>query len=586
MKSAMAKQLRTPHKHIGAHRYHPSLRSLLIVLVTSTVVPIFLFSVWLIVLQSQREMEAIEERLVDTAQAIAIDVDREVVSIIQSLQTLALDFDLDTARTREFQELSNRILSSRQAWKTVIVSDPSGKSLVSVSRQTDQAQPANSPSDESLDIFKAQKGGSKHSPLAFLLGSSVTVHVPISFEQKIKYFASVLLDPKVFAGLLSQHKVSPEWLVSIIDSKKITVASSRFGDKLFGKPTQLLLPSSGHSAPGQLFRSKIEDVPSYVILSTAPVSQWSVALAVPAAVVEAPYYRMLWLIVGVGLLCLIAGITIAYVIGRKVAKPLERLAADAKDRAQGKYVESSPNGSLTEVETINEALDQSADLLKEREQERDYFSEELDVRLHDLAGLHKLTTSLLAVDDRQVLFNEIVAGALILLKADKGSLHLTDQKTQSDVVAQIGFPNQLDECLHSPARTAMTTRRPVVIDDIAQDSNFNDQQRAAASEAGVRAAVSFPLTAPRRDIMGVLSSYFSQPFKPSQWQVILMDLYAQYCVNIIEQMRAKEELRAHNNGLEDRVKDNSKKLEEAYLQRINELTRQRELEKGLREAQK
>ncbi|HXV82740.1 MAG TPA: ATP-binding protein, partial [Candidatus Binatia bacterium] len=63
-------------------------------------------------------------------------------------------------------------------------------------------------------------------------------------------------------------------------------------------------------------------------------------------------------------------------------------------------------------------------------------------------------------------------------------------------------------------------------------------------------------------------------------------LYAQYCVNIIEQMHAKEELRAHNNGLEDYVKDNAKKLEEAYLQRINDLTRQRELEKGLREAQK
>ena len=583
----MAKQLTTPEKNIGAHRYHPSLRSLLIVLVTSTVVPIFLFSVWLIVLQSQREMEAIEEQLVDTAQAIAIDVDREVASTIQSLQILALDFDLDTARTTEFQELSNRMLSARQAWKTVIVRDPSGRPLVTVPRQTHQAQSTNSDSDESLDLFKTEKGGAKHSPLAFLLGSSVTVHVPITFEQKIKYFASVLLDPKVFAGLLSQHKISPEWLVSIIDSKKTTVASTRFADRLFGKPTQLLLPSSGHSAPGQLFRSKIEDVPSYVVFSTAPVSQWSVALAVPAEVVEAPYHRMLWLIVGVGLLCLFAGITIAYVIGRKVTRPLERLAAAAKDRVQGKPVDNSPNGSLSEVETINEALDQSADLLKEREQERDYFSEELDVRLHDLTGLHKLTTSLLAIDDRQVLFNEIVAGALILLKADKGSLHLTNQKTQGfDLVAQIGFPNELDECFDSLARSVLNRRRAAVIEDIEQDSNFNDLKREAASEAAVRAAVSFPLTAPPGDIRGVLSSYFLQPFKPSQWQVILMDLYAQYCVNLIDQIRGKEELRAHNNGLEDQMKDNTKKLEEAYLQRINDLTRQRELEKGLREAQK
>jgi len=583
----MAQPPTTSERDIGANRRLPSLRSLLIVLVSGTVVPIFLFSAWLIVLQSHREMDAIEEHLLSTAQAIASDVDREVVSTIQSLQTLALGFDRDTARAREFQELSRRMLTAQQNWKTVIVRDPSGKPLITVSRQTEETQSSTSSVDENLDIFKTEKGGALETPLAFLFGSSVGVHVPIRLEQKLAYLASVLLDPQIFAGLFTRHKVSPDWLISILDSKKIVVASTRFADRLFGKPAQLLRQDSGHSAPGQLFRSEIEDVPSYVVLSTAPVSGWSVALAVPARVVEAPYYRTLWLIVGIGLLCLIGGITIAYLIGRKVARPFERLAAGAKELAQGKAVAASSTGSLVEVERINEAFDQSAQLLKEREHERNHLSEQLDVRLNDLTGLHKLTTSLLVIEEREALFNEIVTGALTLLRADKGSLHLMDQKAQRlELVAQIGCGNGFTEHLHSPGDTVTATRRPVLIEDIERASIFDDQQRGAASAAAVCAVASFPLIKRGGDIIGALSTYFSERFKPSPWQEILIDLYAQYCVNVIQQMEAKEQLRTQNNGLEERVKDHAEKLEAAYLQRINDLTKQKELERELREAQK
>ena len=572
---------------IGTPRRIPSLRSLLIVLIAATVVPISLLSAWLIVLQSHDEMEAIEDQLLNTAQAIAIDVDREVAATIHALQTLALGFDLDTVRAREFQELSNRMLITQQAWKSVIVRDPSGKPLVTVSRQTGEAPSANFALDERLDFRKGEKAGGIDSPLAYLLGSSVGVHVPIRIEQKVAYLVSVLFDPQLFAGVLTQHKVSPDWLVSILDPKKIVVASTRFAQRLFGKPTQFLSEDSGHSAPGHLFPSNVENVPSYVALSTAPVSQWSVVLAVPASVVEAPYYRTVWIIVGMGLLCLIAGVAIAYLVGRKVARPLERLAADAKDRARGKSIAASPNGAVAEVASISEAFDQSAHLLKEREQERDYLSDQLDVRFNDLTGLHQLTTSLLAIEERQILFDEIVKGALFLLTADRGTLHLMNQTARRpEVVAQIGATNELAERLHFQADTVMAMRRPLVIEDIEHSSIFNEQQREAATQAAVYAAISFPLTERGGELLGALSLYFAQPFKLSRWQEILIDLYAQYCVPIIEQMQAKEELRTENNDLEERVKDHARKLEQAYLQRINDLTRQKELEKDLREAQK
>ena len=573
---------------IRGERRLPSLRSLLIVLVAATIVPIFLFSAWLIVLQSQRERDVLEDSLLRTAQTVATDVDREVAATIQSLQTLALGLDVENVNAPEFQSFSNRLLSSQHNWKTVIVRDRSGKPLATISRQPEIL--AGSAVDPALDIFKREKDVGLDLPLAFLLGTTVGIHVPIQVDKQDSYFASVLVDPQAFAALLKKHKVSPDWLVSILDAKKVVVASTRFMEKLFGKPTQLFRTDSNQPGPGHLFHSKIENEPAYVVLSTAPVSRWSVALAVPASEVEAPYYRTLWLISGIGLLCLIAGITLAYLIGRKVARPIEQLADHAQQWAFGRAA-NPHRETLAEVSKIHEAFDQSAELLREREHERDFFSEQLDGRLYDLTELHKLTTGLLAIEERQALFDEIVTGVLTLLKAERGSLHVSDHETSRvNLAAQIGFHSEVFENEHFPgdsfADTVRTTRRPVIVEDVALTSILTEPQREAARETEIGAVASFPLIERGGNVLGALTAYFIRPFKPSPWQSILIDLYAQYCANVIQQIHAKEDLRNRNNGLEERVKEHAAKLEQAYFQRLQDLTKQRELEKGLREAQK
>ncbi|HZD39443.1 MAG TPA: ATP-binding protein, partial [Terriglobales bacterium] len=573
----MAKSLAIFERLLQERRHYPSLRVLLIALVTGALLPLFLLLAWLITLQSQREMEALEMQLVDLAQRIAGDVDREVASTLHSLQTLALDFDPEADRS--FQELSNRTLSARQAWKTIIVRDASGKPVITISKSPSPFRWPNSQAEPRREVEK--------SPFAFLLGSSVAVQAPIRVNRKITYLALVLLDPQVFEGILTKHKVSSDWLVSILDPKKIVVASTRFADKFFGKPTEFLLPSSGHSAPGHFFRRSIDNAPYYVVLTRAPLSQWSVTLAVPAAVVEAPYYRNLWFIVGIASLCLIAAIMIAYLIGRRVTRPFERLAAHTRERTQGEPADSFPKASIAEVQAIDKALDRAARQLKEQEVERDYFSEELDERLQCLTGLHKLTAGLLAIDDCQALFTEMVAGALVLLNGEKGSLHLVDPSSREiSLAAQIGFAGELPDCLYAVAGKVTATGRAFAVEDIEDGAHLKGQERKTALHAGLRSVRSFPLAEQRGNIIGALSVYFSQPFKAPPWQQIVMDLYAHYCVNIIQQTQEKRKLQAHSNGLEDQVKEHARKLEEAYLQRINDLTRQKELEKDLREAQK
>jgi signal transduction histidine kinase len=582
-----------PQARAPMRRWLPSLRALLIVLVTAAVLPIFLFSAWLMVLQSQREMDAIEDGLLNTAQAVAVDVDREIAAATQSLQMLALGFDSHSARTGEFQELSNRMLSAQEAWRTIVVRDPAGSPLVTVSRSANEARPPG-PSQENPEIIgQTDKERNIDSPLAFVMGSAVSVHVPIRVERKVAYLASALLDPRVFAGVLTQHKLSPEWLVSILDSKKVVVASNRFADKLFGKPTPMLFKDAVRSAPGHLFRSNLDNIPSYIVLSAAPVSGWSVVLAAPAALVEAPYYRTVWLIVATGILCVILGGIFAYLLGRRATRSVERLATRVADRGQGRVGEDLQMASLAEVEKINERLEESSDLLHDREQERDRLYEQIKDQLRELTELHELSTSLRATEDRQALFNEIVAGALILLRTDKAALQLMDHTTPGlKAAARIGLGADFHEALMNDGLgdgvvgTAVANRRLLVVEDVEASPSLSDQQRTSMVRAGIRAALALPLMDRRGEVIGALSVYFTEPCRPSQSQELLLDLYGQYCLNVVQQARAREELQILNDSLEQRVKEHESKLEEAYCQRIDDLTKHRELENQLREAQK
>jgi hypothetical protein len=58
-----------------------SLRFHLIALVVVALVPLLLFSGWLITQQSKAERMAIEKHLLDTAKELAVDVDREVIAV-------------------------------------------------------------------------------------------------------------------------------------------------------------------------------------------------------------------------------------------------------------------------------------------------------------------------------------------------------------------------------------------------------------------------------------------------------------------------------------------------------------------------
>ncbi len=149
--------------------------------------------------------------------------------------------------------------------------------------------------------------------------------------------------------------------------------------------------------------------------------------------------------------------------------------------------------------------------------------------------LHDLTKDLRAVPQLSSLLPQVLAGALALTGADFGNVQIADPATGSlMLVTQAGFGPEFLEyfavvngdsqsvCGRAAKRCAQT-----VVADVRSDPAFVPHREIAAG-AGFRAVQSTPLTDYAGRLIGVVSTHFRRPHRPSDRDLRLMELYADF----------------------------------------------------------
>jgi C4-dicarboxylate-specific signal transduction histidine kinase len=86
----------------------------------------------------------------------------------------------------------------------------------------------------------------------------------------------------------------------------------------------------------------------------------------------------------------------------------------------------------------------------------------------------------------------------------------------------------------------MQSRSRIVIEDVQTDAQFAPH-RPIASAAGFRAVQSTPLFSRGGEILGMISTHFKRPHRPSERELRLTDLYAQRAAEMIERKRTDDE---------------------------------------------
>ncbi|MCU1337020.1 MAG: multi-sensor hybrid histidine kinase [Bryobacterales bacterium] len=182
---------------------------------------------------------------------------------------------------------------------------------------------------------------------------------------------------------------------------------------------------------------------------------------------------------------------------------------------------------------------------KRAEIESGALKDALAAELAAMTRLHEFSTRLLSSTDLKPLLEEVLNATMALQGADMGTVQLYNPAIGAlEIVAQHGFQQVfLDHfaTVHdtSPAcGRALHQRARVVIEDVQIDAGFAPHRHIATS-AGYRAVQSTPLFSRGGDPVGMISTYFRQPHRPSERDLRLTDLYALHAAELIERKQSE-----------------------------------------------
>lgn len=360
------------------HRPVP-LRSHLIFLVLATMIPLLVFAVGMIVRLSRDERVTFQRGANERTRALLTAVDAELRSSITRLEALSISPYLDADNLRAFHAEASRVLNTQDDWVTINLALPSGQQAINALRPYGSelpmvAEPA------SLELAARMRKPA----IGNLVRGAVSeqydfaVRVPVIRKGVIRYVLSAIIRPQTITALLSRQRLPQDWVGVVLDGNNRIVARTVNPNRSVGELASESLRAALGRAPEGWFRgSTIEGSEVYTPYNRSPLSGWTVAMGIPAAIVDATFRRSLAYVISFGVLLVASGIAIAWILSSRTAKSIGSLAVMAENLGLGKKpaatLPPADNASsrIAEVEGVREALLTASRLIREHSEERD-----------------------------------------------------------------------------------------------------------------------------------------------------------------------------------------------------------------------
>ena len=340
-----------------------ALRTHLSILVMVCVVPLLIFAAIMMVLLERQERASVERGLRDTARALSVAVDNQLIASVSTLQALAAFDPLDSENLERFHGQAQRVLATQPGWRNIALHDRFGRQLLSAAHPFGTSL---SPGGSVKMVRQAlDTGGTVISSLfvgPVLKVPVVGVSVPVVRQGgALRYVLGARLDIASLGRVLSEGKLRPGWIAAIIDRDGIIVARTRANEQFLGRPAAPeLVAQIRLFEEGSLHTMSVDGIPVLAVFSRSRLSGWSVALGMPDALVEAPGRRSLWALIGGGLVFLLIAGVLATTVGRRIARGIASLSTSAHALGEGKVPSGVGGSGITEVEDVEREMIESA----------------------------------------------------------------------------------------------------------------------------------------------------------------------------------------------------------------------------------
>ncbi|MER8576116.1 PAS domain-containing protein [Mesorhizobium sp. M1338] len=344
-----------------------SARAHLLGLIAAAVLPVWLFAAYLLVQYALQQQARFEQDALQTARHVSLVVEAELINLQTILDGLSKSATLANGDLKSFRDEAVRLVQGMD--QVIALNDADHNQLAT----TDIAQGGNSPLVEPTTAEDSEK----------LKFTGVLVSNVVVGHQSGGYRVAVtrrVLGPKNEEWLLSISvptarirdvmlpAVPAGWTVGIGDRGGNYIARSTQHEKMTGKPG---LAEYVDKIVGLTGSFKSRDFEGTTLLAgyyRSTYSGWFYAANVPLAEVQAPLWRSLAAICGIGLAALLLSLALAYVVGKRLTEATIDLAGRAEALGHGREVEPMST-SVAEFATIAKAMVDAERAIAERTRE-------------------------------------------------------------------------------------------------------------------------------------------------------------------------------------------------------------------------
>ena len=348
--------------------FNVNIRTSLRNLTLATLLPILFFGAAGAYLLLEREREVFERGARDRAQALANAIDAELRASIYALEVLAQSRSLDSDDVVAFRADAERALAARRgSWSNMVLSRADNAQMVmNLLLPASAALPE--PSDAPTLLDAARSGRPTISRIVFgpvLKRPLFAVRVPVVRDGSVRFVLSAVIEATVVARLVERQGFPPGWAVAVLDGTHRFVSRLPQQDGDFASDS---LKRGLASAPEGWRRGQLGDgTEIYRAWRRLAITDWSISIAIPRAVVEKSLVGI-WLLIG-GFVCAAAiGLGIAWRLARRIADPIAALARAAPAIGRGEVFALPAAAPLEEARELGRALAEAAGAVHDREE--------------------------------------------------------------------------------------------------------------------------------------------------------------------------------------------------------------------------
>ncbi len=214
------------------------------------------------------------------------------------------------------------------------------------------------------------------------------------------------------------------------------------------------------------------------------------------------------------------------------------------------------------IQHLARELERTEAALRRETAEREEVEAILAAEWADLERLQRIGTRLTGAEAFVPLLDEMLDAAITLMGADRGNVQLREPEADELWIAAhrgfrapflMYFARVMGDTASTCGHTLLSGER-LIDPDVLSSDIYSEESKRVLREAGVRAVQSTPLVTRGGEVLGMLSTHWSDPHRPSEQSLRTLDLLARQAADLIERARREKELQEANQRLRSQRK--------------------------------